>query len=128
MPLSEYEQRVREQLEADLGTDPKLGQVMSRGPRARGRLAWAIVGIFVGLAVVLAGAITQLTLLGIAGFAVMTGSSIWAISSPRKPKLAVVDENGKAKPAPESKPRKTDGGFMRRVEERFERRREQGDL
>ena len=51
MPLSEYEQRVLDQLERDLGTDPKLGRTMSRQPRSRGRLVLGVFGVIAGLAV-----------------------------------------------------------------------------
>ena len=141
MPLSEYEQRVLDQLERDLGSDPKLGRTMARQPRSRGRLVLGVFGVIAGLAVLVIGAATQMVLLGVAGFAIMAGVALWALLGPR----------AKPQPAPkpsDSKPAGVSGGsasaqaqakgkkgrskdsrpFMTRLEERFERRREQGDL
>ena len=119
MPLSEYEQRVLNELERDLGTDPKLKSAMKRAHRSGGRLLAAGLGILVGLGIVLAGVMSQVPLLGILGFAVMTASALWALSSGSS---GTKSSTGKKKSPP---PRK---GLMSRLEERFERRREQGDL
>jgi len=123
MPLSEYEQRVLEQLERDLGADPKLNSAMSKAARPRGRWTWAVLGILVGLGALVAGAVTQLTALGIAGFALMLGSALWGMLAPAKKVKAVPSTGGPSAQAPPAKP-----GFMRRIEDRFERRREQGDF
>jgi len=122
MPLSEYEQRVLEQLERDLGADPKLNNAMSKASRPRGRWTWAVLGILAGLGALVAGAVTQVTILGIAGFALMLASALWGMLAPAK-KLKAVPNAAPGAKAPEPK-----AGFMRRVEERFERRREQGDF
>lgn len=129
MPLSEYEQRVLEQLENDLGSDPKLGHAMSRGQKSRGHLTWAVFGVLAGLAVVLAGAMTQLTLLGVAGFAIMLAAAVWGFTGGKSSvtKKAEPRASDAAGPAPKAKAK--DGkGFMGRVEDRFERRRDEGDL
>jgi Protein of unknown function (DUF3040) len=129
MPLSEYEQRVLEQLERDLGADPKLGHAMAKASRPRGRWTWAVLGILVGLGVVLAGAMIQVPIVGIVGFAVMLGSALWGLLAPAKKPGVAAASTGTA-PAPKGgKGKKKSGeGFMRRVEDRFDRRREQGDL
>ncbi|WP_062301386.1 DUF3040 domain-containing protein [Demequina subtropica] len=121
MPLSEYEQRVLEQLERDLGSDPKLGSAMARASRPRGRYVWAGFGVVAGLGIVVTGAVTQLVIVGIAGFVVMLAAAIWALIAPR-PTVAPQS------PGRAAGRRKADKGFMTRMEERFERRREQGDL
>lgn len=126
MPLSEYEQRVLDQLERDLGADPKLGRTMARGPRQRARVALGALGVVVGLAVVLAGVATQVVPLGIGGFALMIAAAMWALLAPKK--------SAKRGSGPASKSRggsskqRSKEPFMRRVEERLERRREEGDL
>ena len=130
MPLSEYEQRVLEELERDLGADPKLGHAMSRGPRARHRLTFAALGVVVGLGIVLGGAIAQMPVLGIAGFALMILAALWGLLSPRPGPTKSTGNSGPSPQSPKTqgaKP-KQDEGFMRRVEERFDRRREQGDV
>lgn len=123
MPLSEHEQRVLEQLERDLGADPKLGRTMSRGPRQRGRVALGAFGVIAGLGVVLVGVVADIVPLGIFGFALMTAAAMWAIFTPKQAPLSVVRNAGAA---PRSKRPKE--SFMRRVENRLDRRREEGDL
>ncbi|WP_430867030.1 DUF3040 domain-containing protein [Demequina aurantiaca] len=131
MPLSEYEQRVLEQLENDLGSDPKLGHAMARGQKSRAHLTWAVFGVVAGLGVVLAGAMTQITALGIAGFAVMLAAAIWGITGGNTASAAKKREpraSDAAGPAPKPTATKDGKGFMGRVEERFERRRDEGNL
>ncbi len=123
MPLSEYEQRVLNELERDLGTDPKLKNAMRRGRRSGVRLVLAGIGILVGLGIVLTGVMTQVWLTGILGFALMVVSALWALSD---------GSAGQKKPVagPQAKKKGPQGkkGLMNRLEERFERRRERGDL
>ena len=122
MPLSEYEQRVLNELERDLGTDPKLKSAMRRAPRTGGRLVVASIGVLAGLGVVLAGVMTQVWPTGILGFVLMVASALGAMSSgSSKTKSTTASGTGKKGPQPKK-------GFMSRIEERFERRREQGDL
>lgn len=125
MPLSEYEQRVLDELERDLGADAKLGRTMARPPRARGRFVLGVLGIVLGLGVVLGGAVSQVVLLGVAGFAIMIGSALWVLLAPRSSATP-------AKPGSKGGPAGRRAGdkksLMNRLEERFERRREQGDL
>lgn len=124
MPLSEYEQRVLDQLERDLGTDPKLGRTMARGPRQRGRIVGGALGVLVGLGVVLIGVVAQVVPVGIAGFALMLAAAMWAMFTPRKHAVKV-SGRGPSQAAKKQAPREP---FMRRVEERLARRREKGDL
>lgn len=124
MPLSEYEQRVLEQLERDLGADPKLGRSMARGPRQRGRIVGGALGVIIGLGVVLIGAVTQMVLVGIAGFVLMLASAMWAIFTPRRGTAKSSSRGGSR--APQKQAHKEP--FMRRVEDRLARRREKGDL
>ncbi len=126
MPLSEYEQRVLEQLERDLNADPKLGRTLARGPRQRGRIVLGAFGVLVGLTVVLVGVAADAVPLGIGGFALMIAAAMWALFAPTK-KLAAVKSDGatSGKAAPK---RDAKEPLIRRVEDRLERRREQGDL
>src|SRR5690554_6620885 len=96
MPLSEYEQRVLDQLEQDLGHDASLHRVMTRGPRTPARVIGAAAGVLVGLGIVLVGVMAHIPLLGVAGFAVMAGVALWALLSPRKDAVAT----GPAKSGP----------------------------
>jgi hypothetical protein len=123
MPLSEYEQRVLEELERDLGSDPKLASSLARPHRSGGRILAAVLGVSAGLAIVLAGVMSQVPLLGLGGFVLMASSALWGFQPGGKrrgssPQRAT---SGRGRPAPRR-------GFIARLEERFERRREQGDL
>ncbi len=123
MPLSEHEQRVLEQLERDLGADPRLGRSMASGSHNRGRIALGVIGVIAGLGVLLVGVVSAIVPLGILGFALMTVAAMWAIFAPTRPTLSVV--GGSKSPG---RPKRGKESFMRRVENRLERRREQGDL
>jgi len=125
MPLSEYEQRVLDQLERDLGTDPKLGRTMARGSRQRGRIVGGALGVLIGLGVVLIGAVAQIIPVGIAGFALMLAAAMWAMFTPRKHAAAKASGRGATQAAKKQAAKEP---FMRRVEERLARRREKGDL
>ena len=129
MPLSEYEQRVLDELERDLGTDPKLKNAMARAPRSSGRLVTAVFGVILGLGIVVAGVMAQIPLLGVAGFALMIIVSLWALLAPsgRAEKKAKAGKSSAPGGAAKGG-KKNRQGFMTRLEERFERRREQGDL
>jgi hypothetical protein len=124
MPLSEYEQRVLDDLERDLGSDPKLKSAMTRSRGTVGRLVVATIGVVVGLGVVLAGVMTKVWLIGIGGFALMITIVLWALLGPTASARAT---HRPAKGAAKG-PAKGRQGFMTRLEERFERRREQGDV
>lgn len=124
MPLSEYEQRVLEQMERDLGADPKLNSAMAKSARPRGRWTFAFIGILAGLGVLIVGAIAKLTVVGVLGFAVMLGFALWGMLAPAK-RTGPTGVAGSTGAAPKKAKRQ---GFMTRVEERFERRREQGDF
>ncbi len=128
MPLSEYEQRVLDDLERDLGSDPKLKSAMTRSRGTAGRFVVAVVGVVVGLGVVLAGVMTKVWLIGIGGFALMITIVLWALLGPTASvggTKRVVKGPGKGTRKGPAKGRQ---GFMTRLEERFERRRERGDL
>jgi len=124
MPLSEYEQRVLDELERELGTDAALRTSLNRAPRARGRVVIATIGVALGLFVVVAGVSTKQPLVGVLGFALMTGAALWGLMPPAR--SAKKGSGASAAPKPGRAPR-GEGGFMNRLEERFERRREEGD-
>jgi hypothetical protein len=122
MPLSEYEQRVLEQMERDLGADTKLSSAMQKSARPRGRWTFAFIGNVAGLGVLILGVIAQFTLDGVLGFAIMLVSALWGMLAPAK---ATTKGGASGGAAPRKAKRQ---GFMNRVEERFERRRDQNDF
>ncbi|MBO3084333.1 DUF3040 domain-containing protein [Cellulomonas fengjieae] len=124
MPLSEYEQRVLEQMERQLTSDdPRLANTLTqRGHRPLGRYVIAGVGAAVGLLLLVLGAANSLPWLGVIGFLVMFGAVAFAFAAPhRAGPQGVVQGDGKVKPAAPRGRRKP--GLMSRLEERWERRR-----
>ncbi|MDO8120922.1 DUF3040 domain-containing protein [Isoptericola sp. b490] len=118
MPLSEYEQRVLEQMERQLRSDdPKLASTLyGRGGSPVRRWVLAAVAGVAGLGMLIGGAAAPLPVLGILGFAVMFGAVLLMFSAPRRGSRA---PSG-ASPRPAA-PKKQ--GMLSRFEERWERRR-----
>lgn len=135
MPLSEYEQRVLEQMERALTSDdPRLATTLQSSPRKSGlRYVAAGVGVVGGLLLLVFGAASASPVLGVVGFVVMFAGVAFAFSAPRKSTtgpVGVVDEHGKVTPPKASAKSAKSGaprqGFLNRLEERWDRRREQG--
>lgn len=129
MPLSEHEQRMLEQLEQALvADDPKFASSME-GTRRGGptRLRWiiGIVGVVVGLGLVLVGINTTMWV-GAAGFAVMVTAVAYALTPPRRSKLAVVRADGTTGPASSGHRQKSGSGFMDKLDNRWDRRGHDG--
>ena len=128
MPLSEYEQRVLEQMERQLTSDvPRLANTLTqRGRRPFGRYVIAGVGASVGLLLLVLGAANSLPWLGVIGFVVMFAAVAFAFAVPhrssghRSGPRGVVQSDGQVKPA---SPARQKSSFMSRLEERWERRR-----
>ena len=143
MPLSENEQRLLEQMEQALyAEDPKFASQM-QGSAARARLRRGLVigaaGVVAGLGLVVLGVATESIWWGAIGFALMVAGVAYAITPPKGPKanLGAVTEDGTVRPhAPagrHGKMRKTAKGtdatkkpFLRRLENRWDRRRDEG--
>ncbi|WP_147919379.1 DUF3040 domain-containing protein [Ruania zhangjianzhongii] len=121
MPLSEYEQRVLEQMEQQLRSDdPKLADTISGASVRRPRNV--VLGTLLGLAgigLLVAGAATSYVVLGIVGFLAMFAGVMLAISRPK---------HAPAPPAQASNvhelKRKQSGGFMSKLEDRWDHRRD----
>ena len=135
MPLSEHEERMLDQIERALeAEDPKFAHtVRTSDPRVhyKRRAIKAALGFLLGVALLLAGVISKIIEVGVAGFLVMLASSMWALTSWRRIGA------GPATPRPPSvtqlkrrrrrRQRRPGGqGFMERMEERWRRRQEGG--
>jgi|SRR5580692_71990 hypothetical protein len=131
VPLSEHEQRQLEQIERALyAEDPKFAQaVRAKDPRVhyKRRIVEAAIGFLLGVGLLLAGVVSKLTVVGVAGFVVMLACSMWALSSWRHMSGGATAGRG---PARERRARPAAGGprtrFMERLEERWRRRQERG--
>jgi len=146
VPLSEEELRLLEQMERALvAEDPKLASTMrgtSLRASARRRAVIAGVVFLVGVAVLMTGAVTRNTVVGIVGFVVMLASAYVALSSWRNqgqvtetapkesgehPTFSVIDGGGRGRGRRQSKGRQASSGqsMMSKFEERWRRRRDQ---
>ncbi len=137
MPLSEHEQQLLEQMEQALyAEDPKFAsQMQGAGARAaaRRRMAIAVVGVLAGLALIIFGGIRANTLwLGAVGFALMVAAVAFAVTPPRRSKkLGAVQSDGTIRRTTgnpgtkRTKSPKSAGSFMQRLEERWDKRRDQ---
>ncbi|ABL82578.1 MULTISPECIES: DUF3040 domain-containing protein [unclassified Nocardioides] len=151
MPLSEEELRLLEQMERALvEEDPKLastlrGTAFRRAARRRAIIAGAC--FVLGVVVLMAGAVAQITPLGIAGFVIMLGSATVALTAmrgqsaspapdprtlqhPSRGGFTVVDggRSGRKSRRPRRHGHSGRSGhsFMERMDERWRRRREEG--
>jgi hypothetical protein len=142
VPLSEHEQHLLEQMEQALyAEDPKFASQM-QGSAARARLRRGLVvgagGVIVGLGLVVLGVATESIWWGAIGFALMVGGVAYAISPPKVPKasLGAVTEDGSVRrhvtPGRLGRLRKsnkksaTKQTFLQRLEDRWDRRRDEG--
>ncbi|WP_169165809.1 DUF3040 domain-containing protein [Cellulomonas taurus] len=129
MPLSEYEQRVLEQMERQLTSDdPRLATTLtSSGRKPVLRYILGGIGALVGLLLLVIGAAASLVWLGVIGFLVMFGAVAVAFTKPRKSGPAgVVRPDGSTAPRPAAGRKPAKKGFMDRIEERWDRRGEGG--
>jgi hypothetical protein len=147
MPLSEYEQRVLEQMERALTSDdPRLANTLQQTSRRSPlRYVLAGVGVVVGLLLLVLGAASSRPWVGVIGFVLMFAGVAYAFAAPRKSgPTGVVRPDGTVDMSPQPQPggrkpargatgatrttRTTSKGesFLARLEERWERRRREG--
>ena len=128
MPLSEYEQRVLEQMERQLTSDdPKLVSTLRGGRSSLRRWLLTGFGALVGLGMLVVGTAASIPVVGILGFVLMFVLVVIAFTPPRRsgPVGTVEADGGVRRPA--ARQQKSKGkGFVERLEERWERRRDEG--
>jgi Protein of unknown function (DUF3040) len=125
VPLSEHEQRLFDQIERSLAEDPKFASaVRANDPRfhARRRLLVAAFVIILGLALLVYGAVSRDTLLGVAGFVVMLGAAAFALQSRRRGHAPDLHAVGGTATRRTRQTRKA--GFIDRLEDRWRQRPE----
>lgn len=146
MPLSEEELRLLEQMERALvEEDPKFASTLrgtSLRRSARRRAIVAGVVFVVGMALLLAGAVTTLIVLGIVGFVIMLGSAVIGLNAIRGQQAAAAADAAHASSHPAHgftvieggrRPRRgraprasrSSGSFLERMEQRWRHRREE---
>ncbi|NLT57053.1 MAG: DUF3040 domain-containing protein [Actinomycetales bacterium] len=129
MPLSDNEQRLLEQMERALyAEDPKFASTMrgaSRRPGAGRRFAVGGAGFAVGVIVLLVGVMQQQVVVGALGFVLMLASTAFAVSHRRTGPAGVVSQDGTVRQTG-SRRRRGGASFMQRLEQRWDRRRDEG--
>ncbi len=139
MPLSEHEKRQLEQIEQALrADDPRLANaVHSTDPRVhyRRRVIAAALGFLIGVGLLLAGVVINVTLIAVAGFLVMLTCSMWAVTSYRRMTGSATGRvpardgrSGKKRRAAGDRRagKQAGSGLIERLEERW-RHRQEGD-
>ncbi|MER7177870.1 DUF3040 domain-containing protein [Streptomyces mesophilus] len=136
MPLSEHEQRMLEQMERALyAEDPKFATALEgSGLRTytRKRVYQAVAGFLVGIALLMAGMVAQQIWISVVGFLVMLGCAVLAVTGWRKaPKPGeqapgTADGQGGTAPPTTRRQGRQRRSMMDRIEQRWQRRREEG--
>lgn len=140
MPLSDHEQRLLEQMERALhAEDPKFASALQGADlRAlfRRRALLAVIGFVLGIGALVAGVVISQIALSVAGFVVMLGCAWLAYASWRRiPAPGEIVPVARRKVRAVAKPGGRGSGgrqprqpTMRRFEERWQRRRDEGNL
>ncbi|GAA1062290.1 DUF3040 domain-containing protein [Agromyces bracchium] len=127
MPLSEQEQRLLEEMERNLyKNDADFVATVGGGGRGRPNYRAIVLGVLLAVAgagALIGGVASQLTIVGVLGFALMFVGVLVAITpSKRRGATAPMPSSG-ASP----KTAKPQAGFMDRLNERWDRRQEGRD-
>lgn len=131
MPLSEHEQRMLEQMERALyAEDPKFATALEgSGLRTytRRRVYQAVAGFLVGIALLMVGVAVQQIWVSVVGFLVMLGCAVLAVTGWRKaPKPGEQRAAGAGGgPAGHHQGGRQRRSMMNRIEERWQRRRDE---
>jgi hypothetical protein len=134
VPLSEHEQRLLEQMERALyAEDPKFASSLrGKDPRSsfRRHVVLASVGFLVGVVLLMTGLVANAVPVSVIGFVLMLAAAFFAVTSYRRVvtagRLGVVD-GGSVRPAAPTRSRQQQpkAGFMTRLEERWNKRRDE---
>jgi hypothetical protein len=130
VPLSEEELRLLEQMERALvQEDPKFASTLRGTAFRRSARRKAILGAVVfagGVAILMAGAISELIPVGIAGFVIMLASATYCLTMLRGQSAGASGEQAPDMSQHAVRGARSHGGFMERLEQRWRRRRDEG--
>ncbi|GAB2929260.1 DUF3040 domain-containing protein [Streptomyces mayteni] len=129
MPLSDHEQRMLEQMERALyAEDPKFASSLEGNELrtyTRKRVYQAIAGFLVGIGLLMGGMVAQLIWLSVVGFLIMLGCAVVAVTGWRRTPPPQGEPRGRRTSGPTGpRPRRS---MMNRIEDRWQRRREERD-
>ncbi|WP_129839323.1 DUF3040 domain-containing protein [Streptomyces sp. RFCAC02] len=134
MPLSDHEQRMLEQMERALyAEDPKFATTLEGNELrtfTRRRVYQAIAGFVIGIGLLMGGMVAQEVWLSVVGFLIMLVCAVVAVTGWRRTPAQGA--------APQGQPRGRAGGrqaraqkpkrsMMNRIEDRWQRRRDERD-
>jgi predicted metalloprotease len=139
VPLSEHEQRMLEQMERALyAEDPKFATALEGSELrryTRRRVYQAVAGFLVGIALLMAGMVAQQIWISVVGFLVMLGCAVLAVTGWRKAPKNGEQQQGQSgaaqsgnggSSAPTRRQPRARRSMMNRIEERWQRRRDEG--
>lgn len=131
MPLSEQEQRLLEEMERSLYQNDS--DFVARVTRRQGRPTYTSItlGVLIalaGVAVVIVGLVVKAPLIGILGFVVMLAGVLFAIRPGMRAPKAKAPRAGGANGGRggAARPSSSGGSFMDRMNDRWDKRNEQG--
>jgi hypothetical protein len=127
MPLSEQEQRLLEEMERNLYRNDAdfvhaVGGVRGRRPDYRSIVLGVLLAV-AGVGALIAGVALPLLIVGIIGFALMFAGVLIAITPSRRGAAAAAP----AEPSASRNRARSGGGFMDRLNDRWDRRQEGRD-
>lgn len=127
MPLSEQEQRLLEEMERNLYRNDAdfvhaVGGVRGRRPNYRSIVLGVLLAV-AGIGALIAGVALQLLIVGVVGFALMFGGVLLAITPGKRGAASAAP----AEPSTSAKAKRSTGGFMDRLNDRWDRRQEGRD-
>jgi hypothetical protein len=126
MPLSEQEQRLLEEMERNLyKNDADFVATVGGAGRGRPNYRSIVLGILLavaGVAGLIAGVALQLLIVGVLGFALMFAGVLIAITPSKRASAASIPSEPSA-----PRGRRTGGGFMDRLNDRWDRRQDGRD-
>ncbi|GGK96083.1 type IV secretory pathway TrbD component [Curtobacterium luteum] len=129
MPLSEQEQRLLEEMERSLYQNDS--DFVARVTRRQGRptytsIALGVLAALAGVAVVIVGLVIRQPLIGILGFVIMLAGVLFALRPGMRAPKAKPGRTPKSPGSRGSRPSSSGGSFMDRMNERWDKRNEQG--
>ncbi|WP_142140185.1 DUF3040 domain-containing protein [Acidovorax sp. SLBN-42] len=127
MPLSEQEQRLLEEMERNLYRNDAdfvhaVGGVRGRRPDYRAIVLGVLLAV-AGVGALIAGVALQVLIVGVIGFALMFAGVLVAITPGKRGAVSPAP----ADPTMSSKASRSSGGFMDRLNDRWDRRQQGRD-
>ncbi len=127
MPLSEQEQRLLEEMERNLYRNDAdfvhaVGGVRGRRPDYRSIVLGVLLAV-AGVGALIAGVALQLLIVGIVGFALMFAGVLIAITPSKRGAVTAAPSEA----SPSRNRARSGGGFMDRLNDRWDRRQEGRD-